>query len=205
MGADEKAVEEGFETARHYLDMIVKEPATAVGGLISDRVNFWRWKNKINLLLKAKAFLEKKGIDPKQVLPSTVVPLIEASADVDDDTLSDMFAGLLASHVSSVNPNEVHPSYTKILGQLSSLDAKVISSLFIALRQKADYRKSGYTMENATKILGEPEDVLLLAFENLWRLGLCDRGDDALAEMNRLKQITFTDYGWHFMQKCAPE
>jgi hypothetical protein len=205
MGADEKIVEEGFETARHYLDMIVKEPATAVGGLLSDNVNYWRWKNKINILLKAKAFLDKKGIDPKQVLPSTVIPLIEASADVDDETLSGMFAGLLASHISSTNPNEVHPSYTKILGELSPLDAKIISSLFLSVKEQAGYRKLGYKMEVAIKNFGEPESVLILVFENLWRLGLCDRGDDTLSHMNRLKQIVFTDYGFHFMQKCSPK
>jgi len=203
MTAEEKFVEESFQTARHYLDLIVKEPASAVGGVLADRVNYWRWKNKITLLLKAKKFLEDKGIEPKQLLPSTVVPLIDAAADVDDPLLSDMFAGLLASHVATSNPNEVHPSYTKILEQLSPLDAVLINEVHASvLHHDSDHRTHGFDLAGATEFSREPEDAVLLSFENLWRLGLCDQGRQALARVNRDKQILLTDYGWHFMVKC---
>ena len=40
------------------------------------------------------------------------------------------------------------------------------------------------------------------SFENLRRLGLCDRGKNILYNINMVNNIFFTDYGWSFINSC---
>jgi hypothetical protein len=70
----EKGIEEAAKMARDYLDKLVAPALEEGGGIIGDTVAYWRFKNKVNLVLKAKAFLESKGIEPKQLLPKVVAP-----------------------------------------------------------------------------------------------------------------------------------
>lgn len=58
-------------------------------------------------------------------LPAEFLPLLEEASNTDDPTLSSMFARLLASQLDATE-NKGHPSFNKIMGQLSPLDAKVL-------------------------------------------------------------------------------
>src|SRR5437868_4669734 len=109
-------------TAKTYADKILVKPLAELGGILSDTVGQWRLRNQARLLNKTREILEKKGIEPSKVLPDVFVPLVDAAGDTSDETLSDMFANLLAGHLSN---GDVHPAYSKILGQMSALDGKV--------------------------------------------------------------------------------
>jgi Abortive infection alpha len=93
-----------------------------LGLLLKDNISFWRFKNQVNTVLKARAFLEQKGIQPEAIkanlLPEMIVPLIEAARESSDETLSDMFAGLLASAINPGTQDTVHPAYSKVVNQL---------------------------------------------------------------------------------------
>ena len=199
----EAAAKGAIDLAQHFLGEISKAPMSAIGGLLADRVNYWRFCNRINLLLKAREFLESREIKPEQILPDIIVPLLEDGSNTEDPTLASMFAGLLASHLDAATKNESHPSYTKILAQLSPLDAQMIADLHGTLQElSAPFGKKGISLEMATAHFGVSDAVVLLSFQNLWRLGICDHGDDALARLNQAKQIFFTDYGWSFACAC---
>jgi hypothetical protein len=97
MSADEKAVEEAAKTVRHYLDPMLIAPLSEFGLLLRDKVSYWRLKNQVNTALKAKAFLESKGIDPAaiagRVSAESVVPLLEASGEAAVVRLRRSFTG----------------------------------------------------------------------------------------------------------------
>jgi hypothetical protein len=173
-------------------------------GLVGSYLGYWRTKNKINLLLKTKKFLEQKGISPRKALPDTVVPLIEAAGDTENETLSDMFAGLLASHLNPDTYDTVHPSYAKVLSQLAPLDATILAGLYRSLNMGGqDYSNFGMSLQRATEIYGISEQAALLSFQNLWRLGICSHGA-GLDILNQAKKIFFTDYGWALVKACIP-
>ena len=115
-----------LEAARDYADALVKGALSEFGGILSDTIGYWRLKNRVRLMLKAKRWLEEKGVQPGKLLPDVFVPLLEDGGNVEDETLADMFASLLAGHLDPAQQDEVHPSYSKVLTQLSPLDAKLM-------------------------------------------------------------------------------
>jgi hypothetical protein len=223
MSAEEKALEETAKTVRHYLDCILTAPLSEFGLLLKDQISYWRYKNQVNAALKTKAFLESKGIDPKILAglasPDLVVPLLEASGEASDDTISTMFANLLADAIDPATAPFIHPSYGKVLNQLSPLDAHILSSLYVEVLHQTQQIQGGVLPEGynanlpahrqlgcneeplATTMKIEPE-VIRLSFENIRRLGICDEGHDFLARANKLGRICLTDYGLSFMRKC---
>lgn len=121
-----RALAKSVHAAKEYADEIVKPPLAELGGILSDTVGYWRLRNKARLLLKAKKYIEARGIDPTKMLPDVFVPLIEEASNTDDETLSEMFARLLESHLDPEGQQAVHPTFAKILGQLSALDAQIM-------------------------------------------------------------------------------
>jgi hypothetical protein len=199
---NEEISRELAETARHYVDKVVDAPLKEIGGLLTDTISYWRFKNKVNTILKAKRFLEGKGIEPKKLLPDVFVPLIEEAGNVQNEKLSDMFASLLASQLDPNSQDIVHPSYAKTLGQLSALDAMVIDNFYKAIKnQESEKRIESLTIEIVMHNYKISEQETLLSFQNIWRLGICDHGD-GLSNLNRVKQLVFTDFGWSFIKAC---
>ena len=199
---DPETSKELILAAKDYVDKVVDAPLSEIGGILGDTVSYWRFKNKINTVLKAKKFLEEKGINPQKILPDIFVPLIEEAGNVENPTLSDKYASLLSCHLNPETQNDVHPSFAKTLSQLSSTDVKILDSLYMGLKQiNTDYRKKMYTKETVISKFNLSEKEVLLSFQNIWRLGICDHGD-ALGHLNRDKNLVITDFGWSFMTAC---
>ncbi|HYX71856.1 MAG TPA: Abi-alpha family protein, partial [Nitrososphaera sp.] len=114
-----QALGKAVDVAKDYADSIVKGPLSELGSILSDTVGYWRLKNQVGLILKAKKWLEGKGVAPNKLLPDIFVPLLNDGGNVEDETLSDMFASLLACHLDPGQQSLVHPSYSKVLAQLS--------------------------------------------------------------------------------------
>ena len=72
-----EAIKQSFEAAKEFVGKLVNPALTEGGGIIQDTIKFWRFKNQINIALKAKQFLEEKGIEPVKVLPKTLVSILE--------------------------------------------------------------------------------------------------------------------------------
>jgi hypothetical protein len=221
MSIDDKAIEEAAKTARYYLDPIVLQPLSELGLLLKENISFWRFKNQVNTVLKARAFLEQKGVQAKaikvQLLPETIVPLIEAAGESSDDTLSNMFAGLLASAINPDTHDSVHPAYAKVLNQLSPIDALNLMDLYNAVSstvinsssppenynpQQPLYRQLGIQVDFSEESSEKVDPKTPISFQNIKRLGLCDEGCSALDRANQIPKICFTDFGMSFIQAC---
>jgi hypothetical protein len=68
-------------------------------------------------------------------------------------------------------------------------------------KEQSDYRKKSLTLETAKTNYHISEQEGLLSFQNIWRLGICDHGD-GLSNLNRDKQLVFTDFGWSLIKAC---
>ena len=226
MPIEDKAIEEAAKTARHYLDGILLAPLAEFGLLIRDTVSFWRFKNQVNMVGKAKKLLEAKGIDAKtiagSVLPENVIPLIEAGSETSNPTLSDLFASLLATAINPKTAASVHPSFGKILNQLAPLDAQILVRLkneIDAIQLRVDegskienmsnkiplYRQFQYDAQKLSLSIDRSFEEVNLCFENLRRLGICDRGGGQggfLSQANQEPVIVFTDFGMRFLKAC---
>src|SRR5262245_29988070 len=96
---DLQGLGKALETAKDYADAVLLQPLNQIGGILSDTMGYWRLKNQVRLLLKAKKLLEESNINPDKMLPEIFVPLLEDGGNVEDETLADMFASLLACHL----------------------------------------------------------------------------------------------------------
>jgi len=92
-----KTIEEAFKVAKDFIGKLVNPALEEGGGLIKDNIAYWRFRNQINLSIKAKKFLEDKGISPKKVLPKTLISILENGSLEEDDYMQNKWASLLAN------------------------------------------------------------------------------------------------------------
>lgn len=140
------------------------------------------------LLDKLKNTKPEDIIPPK---PNIAVPAIEALRyTANDESLSDLFAGLLASAMDKSKAETAHPAFVEIIKQLTSDEAKIVS-IFLPLRPiplvdiqivKKDVvgfspYYSNYSLIHEDVNLEYPE-LLPSYINNLCRLGLSRVPDD---------------------------
>lgn len=122
MGSDlnlkSSTLEKGIEIAANFLNKLIMPAVEETGLLIKDKVTFWKFKNQVKILNKAKDYCEKNRIETKTISFKLLVPLLEASALEEDELLQDKWAILLSNLVDSDQNIENHV-FPYILGQIS--------------------------------------------------------------------------------------
>lgn len=195
-----------IEAVKDYTDTIVKEPLSEFGGILSDTVGYWRLKNRVRLMLKAKKWLEDMGVQPAKLLPDVFVPLMENGGNVENETLADMFASLLAGHLDPNQQDEIHPSYTNVLAQLSPLDAKLMLAfrghVSDKIAREAGLRGHVLTAKYMSEEIGMHKRVTYLSCLNLARLGIIEHLGYHSPEDRPLPTI-FEDSPWHQLYQMS--
>ncbi|MCX2680943.1 Abi-alpha family protein [Galbibacter sp. EGI 63066] len=111
-------IEKGVELAKDFLDKLVMPAVEETGLLIKEKVTYWKFKNQVKVLNKAKEYCEKHGIKPHTISFKLLVPLLETSSLEEDEVLQDKWAILLSNMVDSEQNVENHV-FPYILGQIS--------------------------------------------------------------------------------------
>jgi|TARA_R110000822_G_scaffold309965_2_gene440793 hypothetical protein len=111
-------IEKGLELAKDFLGRLINPAAEEVGLLISDNIKFFRFKNQVRILLRAKDYVEKKNIKIKEIPIKILVPLLENASLEDNDTLQNKWANLLVNMIDS-EQNLQNQIFPYILSQIS--------------------------------------------------------------------------------------
>jgi hypothetical protein len=107
--------------------------AQELGQLFSDPVRNYRIKQTLKRVKEMRKLLAASGIQPKSVPLKTLYPILEGcSLEEDTSDLVSKWVGLLASAAAG---NLVHPSYPKILAELTSTEAKILDAMYDRLTQ----------------------------------------------------------------------
>jgi hypothetical protein len=207
-----KAIEEAAKIAEEFLGKLVNPALEEGGGILSDTVKFWRFKNSINLVLKAKQFLEQKGIQPRKVLPKILIPIIENGSLEEDAEMQTRWSSMLAHSADPSSLIKIRPSHPEILKQLSPLEVKILDNFYESIKDKSpeEQKNSGVVKNKAIKIFelsSEEYDVLV---ENLFRLGLCQppttEGGMTVGEypmaLRTYEFVKLTPLGVDFIRSC---
>ncbi|MGA7314637.1 MAG: Abi-alpha family protein [Silvibacterium sp.] len=96
--------------------------AEEVGMIFGDTVRVYRVKNWIKTLQKTERLLRDSGLPANPVPPGLFLPIMEASSIEDNETLQEMWAGLLAT--ASQKTDSVSPAFIETLKQLTPGDAR---------------------------------------------------------------------------------
>jgi Abortive infection alpha len=215
MPEESQALGAALQAAKEYVDLVVTGPLEQLGGLLTDVVGNWRLKNQINLVLKTKRFCEDRGIQPEKVLPSVFVPLLEEAGNTDDETLSDMFARLLAGQLDPKKHGGAHPSFAKVLGQLSSLDARMLRMIDDKDRgnseKKLNIVHEGFVAWDEDTVVQEAANRFQvktsdsdLSLANLARMRLVDQESrPKLGFIGSFYDIFVTEFGFRLLSVCS--
>lgn len=224
--ATQTAIEETGKTIRHILDVALKEPLSEMGGVLTDQIKYWRLRNQIRIREKVSHLLQEKNISPT-AQPDFVIPLLESSKDVEDELLANMFASLLASHLDPTTQENTHPSFAKIIIQITAIDAKILNCLYTGQdqhliytpSQQAKYKEIYFAPHELIRgNEGSDEynrsiEIVKLSYQNLDRLGLCGFSmpnttswlQPEKTELQHIPtlQISLTNFGQKFMKACS--
>jgi Abortive infection alpha len=99
-----------------------------VGLMLGDKVRVYRVRNLIQTVQKTKSMLRDAGLMENAVHPRLFLPIVEGCSVEDNETLQDMWAGLLAS--ASQHANAVSPSFVETLKQLTPDEAIALQRVF---------------------------------------------------------------------------
>ncbi len=117
-----------IDGASAFLGRICLPAAEEFGLLLRDKVRNWRQNNTVKMIQEAETKFNKfNGDIEKHAHPRLVSKIIEQGSWVDDDLVQGMWAGLLASSCTEDGQDESNLIFTSILGQITSLQARVIN------------------------------------------------------------------------------
>lgn len=111
-------VEKGLELAKEFLGKLISPTIEEVGLLISDNIKYLRFKNQVRILLKAKAYVEKRNISLKEIPIKILVPLLENASLEDNEQMQDKWANMVVNLVDS-QKNLQNQIFPYLLSQIS--------------------------------------------------------------------------------------
>ena len=125
-----KAADALSKPLQDFLTKLLGPAASEAGELFADRIRYLRWKNTLHILQQSKQELDKRKLTVQNIPLKTLLPILEgASLESDDENLQTKWSNLL---VSAASGNSTHPSYPKILSELTSSEAKLLDYLYVS-------------------------------------------------------------------------
>lgn len=151
-------IEKGIETAKEFLEKLVVPPIEETGLLLKDAVTYFRFKNQINMINKAKKYCIKNNITPKRISFKVLTPILDFSGLEDDDILFDKWAILLSNMVDS-EKNIENNVFPHILSQISRREFEEIENAVNKTLSNRKFLKLAI-IENENIIRSEKDGML---------------------------------------------
>ena len=199
VNVDIKLGKRAEETACQLLKSLLGSAAKNTGHLLGDQVAYWKWCNTVRLANKVANRMKRDGVAARAVAPSFLVPLLEAAATTDDESIQDMWAALLTAGVA--DDNAQRRSYTETLKSLGKAEAELL--LRIA-REGGTYdtkdgggTAGGIPAARLLKGVGLLTPVVRIGARDAGRLNTVAFGAD-------LTVLEVSDYAWDFLGCVEP-
>ncbi|MBC2734165.1 MAG: DUF4393 domain-containing protein [Desulfobacteraceae bacterium] len=190
------------ETVREigrFLEMVVGEPLKGIGGIASDQVSYWRYINLLKLKDKVDAIHVERAFEGKTlpIPPRYAIPIIETASTEDNETIQDLWAGLIANAVDSSKRLSMNKRYIRILTDMEPLDAQVLELLMqdFDLKTKSTPEEAqGLTVSQLSKAAGCSQDEIQMSILNLYQMQcIVDYSGVTWTELNSKSIFTSTN------------
>lgn len=114
--------------AAAFLGRICRPAAEELGLLLQDKVRAWRATNAVRVVAAAETLFEKYSSDQDaHAHPRLVAAVIEHGSCSDDETLQQLWGGLLASSCSSDGRDDSNLIFVNLLSQLTGLQVRALA------------------------------------------------------------------------------
>lgn len=159
----EAEVEASKKEIETFFDGVVPETIKELGGIMTDTVKYWRFKNQVKILKKANKIIKENHLEKHQVPLKILVPLLESASLEEEGALQDMWANLLVNATTGeVNMRAI---FISILKEISPVEATILSKLSIE-----KITDEGILLKNLEKEIDK--EIIIIAIYNLRRLNL---------------------------------
>ncbi|MBI3218726.1 MAG: DUF4393 domain-containing protein [Bacteroidetes bacterium] len=214
---DKYGVGKAAEVAADFLHSILTQPIQELNGLVADKIKFWRFKNQVDILLKAKKYLESKGINANKIPLKSVSNLLEYASLEEDEDMQDKWAALLANAVRETKDYDLTHIFSQILNQLSAQEVAVLDHMFSRCFFKSDRDRPFIEKGEITRLSFTTYYVTLLIFDNLLRLRLIEEEppkikfekdeltydmDLTATSLTPSTKVRLSEFGVEFVKQC---
>jgi hypothetical protein len=125
--AANKIVGATLEAASAFLSRICLPAAEEFGLLLRDRVHHWRTRNLVAVLQKAEKKLTASHASKElHANPRILSRTLEEASWIDDESVQEMWSGLLASSCTPDGKDESNLFFISLLSQLTSSEVKIL-------------------------------------------------------------------------------
>ncbi|WP_233885876.1 Abi-alpha family protein [Tenacibaculum piscium] len=177
------------EKALDFIEKVIAGPVIEGTGILTDKIQFIRFKNKVEIITKAIEFLEKKGIKtPKEIPVKDLTTLLENASFEKDEVMQDCWANLLANTLSPENTFNVCHIFSQILNQLSISEIIVLNYMFINCFQISSEHRPYFEKRDLIRKCPSDFNSGILIIDNLLRLRLIEEEPPRLIE--KIKEDT---------------
>jgi hypothetical protein len=187
--------------ASDLLNKLLGPGAAQLGQVLGYKLYPYTVKNFVTTMKKTKRLLRAAGLPANPVPPRFLLPFVENSSIEDNDSLQEMWAGLLAT--ASQQGDSVSPSFIETLKQLTPDEARYFEKL---------RTKDGIHISQGGNItpyaFGAPWGAPAGCADTFERLGLIRRvygiadNEPGSNHPEIGHMFAFTDYGGRFLAAC---
>lgn len=172
-----KATGKAFELAQKvggFLNKVVGNAAVELGGALHDWARVFRYKNLLRLQDKVEDIHAARKLQGRSIPipPRLAIPLLQAASEEDQESLQDMWAGLIANATDPDRRLELRKIFAEILSSLEPLDAEILR--YLAGQGWLMHRNvpgGGITLGKLSSALHASEKSIQISLQNLHRLG----------------------------------
>ncbi len=163
------------EKALDFIEKIVAGPLMEGTGIFTDKVKYWRFKNQVDIITKARKYLKKKGIEiPKKIPIKDVSTLLEYASFEEDEDMQDSWAKLLANAMNPKNEFNACHLFSQVLNQISVNEYYILnyvkSKCYLMSSDHRPYLERGELIRNGHS----DYQTGMLLIDNLLRLRLIE-------------------------------
>lgn len=125
------AVERVTEGLANFLGAICMPAAEEFGLMLRDRMSAYRLRNLQAIAEKARLRIEKKGVvELGDASPLLLRQIVEDASWVDDESIQDMWAGLLSTAATQAADGDDSLVYTDLLKRVTPFQARFVNYVY---------------------------------------------------------------------------
>lgn len=175
-----------------FLNKVVGDAIVEVGSIASDWARLFRYKNLLKLQDKVEEIHRTRKLENKTIPipPRFAIPLLQAASQEDDESIQNMWAGLIANATDPNKHIEPKKIFIEILSSFEPIDAYILRHLagqgWLMFRNISG---GGISVEKLCTALQITEKDSQLSLQNLHRLGCII--DEAEATWDSINSTSF--------------
>jgi hypothetical protein len=158
-----------------FFGKVLGPAATELGQTLHDWTRLYRYQNLLRIRDKVEAIHAARRLEGKTVAvpPKYAIPMLENASLEEDDTLQDMWAGLIANATDPQKRLNLKRVFSDVLSSLEPLDGQVLRHLSAqGWKMFRNVPGGGITVPALVASSGATESDIQISLQNLHRLGL---------------------------------